>query len=59
MLSGAEIMVIESSFEIKMTFKIMHAYRVMINYHKTDGVAHLLAREEEQCCEDLSENYTK
>ena len=59
MLSGQEIMFIESSFEIKTMFKITHAYHVVITYHKTDGVEHLLAREEEQCREGLSENYTK
>ena len=37
----------------------MHAYHVMINYYKTDGFLHLLAGEDEQCCEDLSENYAK
>ena len=42
-----------------MTFKIMHAYHVMINYHKMDGVSHLLVREEEQCHEDLGKNYAK
>ena len=52
-------LIMESSFEIKMTFKITHVYHVMINYHKTDGVTHLLAGEEEQCHEDLSKNYTK
>ena len=40
-------------------FKITHAYHVVINYHKMDGVTHLLAGEEEQCHEGLSENYTK
>ena len=52
-------MFIESSFEIKKMFKATHAYHVVIIYHKTDRVAHLLAREEEQCHEGLSENYTK
>ena len=37
----------------------MHAYHVMIEYYKTDGFPHLLAGEDEQCCESLSENYTK
>ena len=39
--------------------KITHAYHVMIDYYKTDGLPHLLAREDEQCCRNLSENYEK
>ena len=59
MLSEQEIMFIDGSFEIKMMFKIINAYHVEITYHKMDGVAHSLARGEEQCCEGLSENYAK
>ena len=59
MLSGQEIMFIESSFEIKIMFKITHAYHVVITYHKKDGVTHLLAGEKEQCREGLGENYAK
>ena len=37
----------------------MHAHHAMINYYKMDGSPHLLAREDEQCRESLSENYAK